>query len=230
MPTGDSGADQAEIPVPKSTQPVTKPPNRRPQPATRRIQRVWLSVCSLPISEGSRAPTGRLDGVVLGTWGIAALSPRLTSRSPLGTHGFGGGLRRKAKWSSFRSTPLGTHGFGECGWRNGARIFPSASSHGRRNGPAICRPGGPKARIHTSLRKAKWSRHLSSGRAKGPDPYQPGPAAQWRACVPRSRSARGRGELTWGVPSGTLTSTAGIPASSGAPACMHPHRCGCRFT
>jgi hypothetical protein len=176
MPTGDSGADQAEIPVPKSTQPVTKPPNRKLQPATRRTQKVWLSVSSVPISEGSRAPSGRLDGVVLGTWGIAALSPRLTSRSPLGTHGFGGGLRRKAKWSGHllspisegsrapsgrldgvvlgtwgiaalsprltSRSPLGTHGLGECGWRNGARTFQSASSQGRRNGLTICDPVG----------------------------------------------------------------------------------------
>ena len=127
MPTGDSGADQAEIPVPKSTQPVTKPPNRKLQPATRRTQKVWLSVSSVPISEGSRAPSGRLDGVVLGTWGIAALSPRLTSRSP-----------------------LGTHGFGECGWRNGARTFQSASSQGRRNGLTICDPVGDA--------RARWRR------------------------------------------------------------------------
>ena len=154
MPTGDSGADQAEIPVPKSTQPVTKPPNRKLQPATRRTQKVWLSVSSVPISEGSRAPSGLLDGVVLGTWGIAALSPRLTSRSPLGTHGFGGGLRRKAKWSA----------------------------------------------------------HLLSGRAKGPEPYQPGPAAQvaglnhfrraegpsHRSCTDRPCSAEEIGvSITW---------------------------------
>ena len=35
----------------------------------------------------SCAPTGRLDGGGLGTWGIAVLSPGLSSWSPLGTRG-----------------------------------------------------------------------------------------------------------------------------------------------
>jgi hypothetical protein len=81
---------------------------------------------SSELSCASCAPSGRLEWVGAGTWGIALLSPRLSSRSPLGD-----ALDRR--WPE----------------RNGARVFQPASCHagcGFGWGRGVCGGGNPGLR------------------------------------------------------------------------------------
>ncbi len=114
------------------------------------------------------------------------LSPRLSSRSPLGTHGFSGGTR-------------GRRGLAFCG-----RWGRTDSVRGARRGLGICQNPSFSSLVSISRKRSghlsfRW-RHAGSGakrsgrlsfpRANGPEPYQPGPTAQVSGLID-SRRAEG---------------------------------------
>ena len=119
---------------------------------------------------------GIVDGAPLQTWGIAVLSPRLSSRSPLGTHGLRGDARGRRGVGICREivrycealAPLQGALIGVVGYlgHRGAQpqavlLVPDGDAGvrwGGGNGLGVGGSGGPTARGHTSLgQRPRWA-------------------------------------------------------------------------